>query len=563
MKNIDADVVIVGSGPVGMVLALDLAARGVSVVMAESRAEGEPPSVKCNHVSARSMEILRRLGVAADVRDAGLPPDYPHDVSYRTTTTGREVTRIRIAARAERGTTADDGPDSTWPTPEPPHRINQIYLEPVIARHVKRHPGIRTLHRHEVVDFAQDDSTASVVARDLDSGATVRLSGRFLVGCDGGRSATRRFMGAKLQGDAVIQRVQSTFIRAPGLIERMLAPPAWCMFSVNPRRSGNIYSIDGRELWLVHNYLRDTEPDFDSVDRDRAIRDILGVDDAFAYEVIRNEDWYGRRLVTDKMRERRVFICGDAAHLWVPYAGYGMNAGIADAANLAWILAAHLAGWAPEAILDAHEAERLPITEQVSHFAMNHCIAMASKRASVPDDIELDTPEATASRAAFAEALYRLNVQQYCCGGLNFGYYYDASPLIAYDGEAQPEYGMADFTSSIVPGCRAPHLWLRDGRSLYDATGGDHALLCLDGNAGAERLRAAAQAVGMPFRVLSVDSDDPLRAVYAARFVLVRPDQHVAWRGDVLPDDPAALIDRLRGAGPARTAGRGLETAAE
>lgn len=563
MKNIEADVVIIGSGPVGMVLALDLAARGVSVVMAESRAEGEPPSVKCNHVSARSMEILRRLGVAGDVRDAGLPPDYPHDVSYRTTTTGREVTRIRIAARAERGTERDDGPDSNWPTPEPPHRINQIYLEPVIARHVKAHPGIRTLYRHAVVEIGQDARGATLRARDIDSGAEVRLSGNFLVGCDGGRSMTRRFIGATLQGDAVIQRVQSTYIRAPGLIERMQAAPAWCMFSVNPRRSGNIYSIDGRELWLVHNYLRDDEPDFDSVDRDRSIRDILGVDDGFSYEVIRNEDWYGRRLVTDKMREGRVFICGDAAHLWVPYAGYGMNAGIADAANLAWILAAHLRGWAPEAILDAHEAERLPITEQVSHFAMNHCIAMASKRASVPADIESDTPEGTASREAFGAALFDLNVQQYCCGGLNFGYYYDASPLIAYDGAAQPAYGMADFTSSIVPGCRAPHLWLRDGRSLYDVIGGDYALLCLDGGDGAEALAAAARAVDMPFGVVAVDSDDPLRAVYTSRFVIVRPDQHVAWRGDALPDDPAALIDLLRGAAPGKAGRNGLEAAAQ
>lgn len=563
MKNIDADVVIIGSGPVGMVLALDLASRGVSVVMAESRAEGEPPSVKCNHVSARSMEILRRLGVAGDVRAAGLPPDYPHDVSYRTTTTGREVTRIRIAARAERGTARDDGPDSGWPTPEPPHRINQIYLEPVIARHVAAHPLIRSFFRHEVVDFAQDAEGASVRARDIDSGAEVRLSGKFLVGCDGGRSATRRFIGATLQGDAVIQRVQSTYIRAPGLIDRMQVAPAWCMFSVNPRRSGNIYSIDGRELWLVHNYLRDNEADFDSVDRDRSIRDILGVDDGFAYEVIRNEDWYGRRLVTDKMREGRVFICGDAAHLWVPYAGYGMNAGIADAANLAWILAAHLRGWAPDSILDAHEAERLPITEQVSRFAMNHCIAMASKRASVPDDIESDTPEATARREAFGAALYQLNVQQYCCGGLNFGYYYDASPLIAYDDETPPTYGMADFTSSIVPGCRAPHLWLRDGRSLYDVIGGDHALLCLEGEGDAARVAAAAETVGMPFRVVTVQSDDPLRAVYTSRFVVVRPDQHVAWRGDALPDDPAALIDLLRGAGRADQGRQGLETAAQ
>src|SRR5690606_9022126 len=127
--------------------------------------------------------------------------------------------------------------------------------------------------------------------------------------------------------------------------------PAWATFSLNPRRSGNMYAIDGRELWLIHNYLRDDEPDFDSVDRDQSIREILGVGPDFEYEVISNEDWYGRRLVADRFRDRRVFICGDASHLWVPYAGYGMNAGIADAANLAWLMAAHLKGWGTENIL--------------------------------------------------------------------------------------------------------------------------------------------------------------------------------------------------------------------
>ncbi|MBL1781888.1 monooxygenase, partial [Klebsiella pneumoniae] len=95
-------------------------------------------------------------------------------------------------------------------------------------------------------------------------------------------------------------------------------------------------------------------PDFESVDRDACIRAILGVGPEFAYEVVSREDWYGRRLVADRLRDRRAFICGDAAHIWVPMAGYGMNAGIADAANLAWMLAAVLAGWAPEALLAAH-----------------------------------------------------------------------------------------------------------------------------------------------------------------------------------------------------------------
>lgn len=546
--RIEADAAIVGAGPVGLTLALDLASRGIRVVVAELRAEGEPPSVKCNHVSARSMEIFRRLGIAADVRSAGLPPDYPHDVSYRTTTVGEELARIRIPSRAERFTDADNGPDSTWPTPEPPHRINQIYLEPILARHASAAGQVTVLYRTEVTAFTQDNDGVLVRARGLDSRETLEIDTRFLVGCDGGRSRTRKAIAARLKGDAVIQRVQSTYIRAKDLLARMAGRPAWAMFSLNPRRSGNVYAIDGRELWLVHNYLRDDEPGFDSVDRDLAIRNILGVGDDFRYEIVNKEDWFGRRLVADKVREGRVFICGDAAHLWVPYAGYGMNAGIADAANLAWLLAAHLSGWAPYEILDAHQAERLPITEQVSRFAMDHCHAMAKQRGTVPDEIEDDTPQGDAARRALGERAYALNVQQYCCGGLNFGSYYDTSPIIAYDDETQPAYSMADFTSSTVPGCRVPHLWLADGRSLYDAMGPDHALLRLDPAIDVSEFIAAADAVNMPLRVVDVASEDLAAAAYTTRLVLARPDQHVAWRDDVVPDDVEALVDLVRGA---------------
>src|SRR5205085_4028743 len=235
---------------------------------------------------------------------------------------------------------------------------------------------------------------------------------------------------------AEVQRVQSTYIRAPSLLSMSHLKPAWATFSLNPVRSGNVYAIDGRETWLVHNYLKPDEYEFDSVDRDWALRNILGVGADFSYEILRKEDWIGRRLVADKFREGRVFICGDAAHLWVPMAGYGMNAGIADAMNLSWQLAGRLQGWAAEGALAAYEAERLPITEQVSKFAMNHAIALQKEREGVPPGIEQPGAAGEAARAAAGKALYDLNVKQYCCGGLNFGSFYDASPLVAYDGEA-------------------------------------------------------------------------------------------------------------------------------
>ena len=552
MRQIEADVAIVGAGPVGLTLATDLARRGRTVVVLETRRRGEPPSVKCNHVAARTMEQFRRLGIAARVRDAGLPADYPNDVVFRTAVTGTELSRIHIPARATRFTDRS-GPDGRWPTPEPPHRINQIVLEPILFAHAEAQRGVTIVSRCEATDIGQDEHGVTVGGRHLDGGTAVQVAARFLVGCDGGRSMVRKAIGAAFAGTPVIQNVQSTYIRAPGLLARVPGRPAWSTYVGNPRRSGVCFAIDGRETWLVHNHLRPGEESFDSVDRDASIRHILGVDASFEYEVLSKEDWVGRRLVAERFRERRVFIAGDAAHLWMPYAGYGMNAGIADALNLSWHLAAHLAGWAGDGVLDAYEQERLPITEQVSRFAMDHAQQMIKARGAVPARIEEPGPEGDAIRAEEGRKSVALNVQQFCCAGLNFGYFYDRSPLIDYDGEAAPAYSMGAFTASTVPGCRAPHFFLRDGRSLYDAFGADYTLLRLDAAVDVGPLRDAAAARSLPLAVLDL-AGEAAPAEYRHALVLCRADQHVAWRGDRVPAEPGALMNRLRGALPATSA---------
>jgi 2-polyprenyl-6-methoxyphenol hydroxylase-like FAD-dependent oxidoreductase len=542
---IESNVLIVGAGPVGLTLAIDLAWRGIDVTVVETRAPAAPPEPKCNHVAARTMEIFRRLGLAEKVRNAGLPADYPHDIVYRTTFTGQELTRIPIPCRRDRFTTKD-GPDCNWPTPEPPHRINQIFLEPILFEHAAAQRRIRIISRTSVEDVVVEDTSATVALRDLETGAVRRLSCRYLIGCDGARSIVRKAIGAELAGDAVVQRVQSTYIRAPDLIDRQHHERAWGTGVINPRRAGMVYAIDGRERWLVHNYMKPGEGDFDSVDRDACIRTILGVGADFRYDIISKEDWFGRRLIANKFRDRCGFIAGDAAHIWVPYAGYGMNAGIADAMNLSWLLAAHLNGWAPASILDAYEAERLPITSQVSRFAMSHAEAEIRRRGAVPDAIEDAGSEGERARRDVGRLSYEINVQQYACAGLNFGTYYDRSPIIAYDGAEHPAYTMENYTPSTVPGCRTPHLWHADGHSLYDAMGPEFTLLRFDSALDVAALGAAAHGRGLPLRVLDVER--PATGAFDGALVLSRPDQHVAWRGDSLPADPLALIDRIRGA---------------
>ncbi len=539
--NKPCEVLVVGAGPVGLVLGIDLAQRGRAVTLIDARATPDPLTVRCNHVSARTMETFRRLGFADAVRAAGFSDAFPHDISFRTRVTGPEFARIPIPGRDGRRTGAP-GPDTWWPTPEPPHRLNQIFLEPVMMEVARATPGLTLRFGTAFEALAQDETGVTVTLSTPDGAEALRAD--YLVGCDGGASKVRKSIGARLEGDAVIQRVQSSFVQAPGLTARMQADPAWATICLNPRRNGTLYTIAEDDRFLVHNYLRPDEPDFESVDRDSCLRQILGVGADFAYTMIGNEDWIGRRLVTTKMREGRVFLAGDSAHIWVPYAGYGMNAGIADAGDLGWLLDARLSGWGGSAMLDAYAAERHPITEQVSHFAMEHAEKMIRTRGTVPDEIEDTTPEGEAARARFGQLCYDTNVEQYCCAGLNFGYFYAGSPIIVPDGAQAPAYTMGRYTPSTVPGCRAPHVTLAGGASLYDAFGPGYTLLRRAGTGG-DALIAEAAARGVPLAVVDLP-DDP---GYDAPLVLARPDQHIAWRGAADPADPAPILSRITGHG--------------
>ena len=404
---------------------------------------------------------------------------------------------------------------------------------------------MRILNGMRVDAIEQREDQILATATESAGNATTTIAARYVVGCDGAHSKVRRAIGAVLHGDAAVLQAQTSVIRAPSLLA-MMPGPAWAIDCINPRNRGLVFAVDGRERWIVHKFAAPGATM--SPDRERSVREILGVGPSFAFETLSSEDWVGRRMLADRFRDRRVFLCGDAAHIWVPFAAYGMNAGIADAMNLAWMLAGVIKGWAGPALLDAYEIERRPITDQVSRHAMKLATTWETRYGPVPDAIEEPGPEGDAVRARIGRVAAEIMAQGMCCGGLNFGYFYEGSPIVAYDGEAAPGYAMAEFTQSHRSGL--PHAAsVAKRRTIALRCAGARFHSCSDLDPGVEigGLVAAAARRGVPMAVLDVHADDAAE-LYPRKLLLSRPDRHVAWRGDRQPDDPLALIDRVRGA---------------
>ena len=487
------------------------------------------------------------------MRASGLTDDFPTDVSFRTALTGPEVLRIELPSRNERlgpeGRSASGYLDSHWRTPEPVVRVSQLYLDPLLRDAVEKTPGIRLRAQTAFERFEDGPDGVTVQCRDLATDAPLTLRARYLVGCDGGTSPVRKQLGVELLGDAEIARTRSSLIRTKDLRSLFQGRPAWMTWTVSHEGSGVVVAIDGDELWLVHRNLPARAEDFDVLDRDQSIRTVLGVGADFRYEVVAHQDWVGRRLVAGRFRQGNVFLAGDAAHLWIPFAGYGMNAGIADAMNLSWMLAAVLQGWAPEALLDAHERERHPITEQVSRFAMAAAEELMDsvRDRKVPKILSQRGPVGALARRALGRRIRAMNEAQFACEGLNFGYFYDDSPLVHPDGEAPPPYTMGRATPSTVPGCRMPHFWLDAKTSLYDALGPWFTLVRFDSSVGVRGAEETAAAQGVPLAVVDAPAQ-PEADGFRHALVLVRPDQHVAWRGDAIPEARGPWLDRVRGA---------------
>jgi len=533
-------VVVAGAGPVGMTLAAELGRRGVSVLVLE-QANDTTTNPRCNTTNARSMEYFRRLGVADRIRRAGLPLDHPTDVVYCTSLTGHELTRFRFSSAA--AVLDGTAPELLeWPTPEPQHRISQIFLEPILAEHLATVPGVQLRRGWRVTAVREVGDHAEVDAVGPD-GQRHTIAARYVVGCDGGASVVRRGIGVAFEGDgkAAEERL-SVYFRSPALTERLRGlreRPGWMYWWYGPRLRGSFLQLDGRELFLCHARVPDGERPED-LHEDEVLRAALG--DDIPLDVIEVVRWTPRRLVANRFRSGRVLLAGDAAHVWLPLGGFGMNTGIADAVGLGWRLAAVVAGWGGERLLDDYAFERRSVGEATSQAALK--IDLDMKQVGRDPRLDDDSPDGERLRAEAGELIQVADRQQWYSQGVQFGNRYTASAGVTGRVDVDPSEAIAridEYSPSDESGSRFPHTWLPDGRSCFDELGRDFTLVRIGADPPdvASVVDAAARA-GIPLVTTDLPGEPGRPAL-----VLVRPDLYVAWSGDALPASPDAFLRGL------------------
>lgn len=530
----DTEVLIVGAGPVGLTLALELGRRGVRCTIVEQKpAPAKLPKMeRCN---ARTMEIYRRMGIVEKVRAAGLPAHCPMDVFIVTSLIEPPLLHLPYPSVVEaRGQIAAKN-DGSLPL-EPYQLISQYTLEPLLKSIAETLPFVTVRYGCTFVSFTQD---ATGITAELSTGGSREpIRAHYLVGCDGGTSAVRRQLGIKLAGEANLMQFRQALFRCDDLYERI---------SIGKGRHYHV--ADGRAAFLI---VQDDTRHFTlhaTAGSDAEMAQIFEkmVAMPVAYEMLSVNEWRQNLLLAERFGEGRVFLAGDAVHLVIPTGGLGMNSGVGEAIDLAWKLAAVLQGWGGPGLLGSYEIERRQVGERnvaASTFAAK---GRRGWRAEYRPCLRDNTPEGAAARAHLAEVADREQRKSNDMIGAELGYRYVDSPIIWPEPGEGPPHEFIDYVPTTWPGARLPHVWLDDGTALHDRIGDGFTLLRLGGTrADTAALERAVRATGAPLDVLDVADATP-REVYQRDLLLLRPDLHVAWRGNEPPGDPERLAAIVTG----------------
>lgn len=540
----DTDILIIGAGPVGLALAGDLGQRGHRCIVVEM-GDGSVFQPKMDMVGIRTMEFCRRWGLTDGVEQAGYNRKYPQDNVFLTSLRGFEIGRQPMPSMAE------DRPPQESPAKR--ERCPQNFFDPVLQSFARKQPGVEFLYNCEYLSLTQDDTRVTAVVRDVKTERPREITAKYLVACDGGNSLVRSQLDIGMHGKGILTYTTNVIFETSGFNTLHDKKPGYRYMFIGPKGSwGTIVAIDGGDRWRMSIIGSATpQPKYSEDELKAFAHKMMG--GSFDLKILSILPWIRAELVADRYNAGRVFLCGDACHRTSPTAGLGMNTGIADAVDLSWKLSATLQGWGGPALLESYANERIPIAERFTRFSTGNLETMLGAPGN--EDIDQDTESGRATRKRVAAYLDQGLRREWFSTNMHLGNRYLESPIIIYDEKEDPERLAAEYAEPSIydptsrPGARAPHAWMRDGRSTLDLFGEGFVLLCFteaDEIAARAAFDPAAAKNRIPCKVIRL-AEQEIANLYDKRFVLVRPDGHVAWRGDKLPSDAALMLRKVAG----------------
>lgn len=527
-------VLISGGGPVGLAAAVELGRRGVDCLVVEPRPTVSRTRPRCKTLNVRTMEHLRRWGLADRLRErAPLPASWSQDIVFCTSLSGWELSRFTGVLGL-----APDGDRF----PEVGQQAPQYVLEEVLREALDELDTCRLVLGSRVAAVRQDDDAVSVTVENA-FGDRSTVTAEYVIGCDGPRSVVREEIGSRYLGGRALRPNFGMVFESRGLWNQVRHGPAVQYWIINQAAPALVGPLDRTGTWWAIAF---------NVDRETGEREAHRIIDEVAglpvkARVLSTDPWTARMQIVDRMRHGRVFLAGDAAHLNPPFGGHGLNTGIGDAVDLGWKLAAVLAGWGGTHVLDSYEHERRPVQERVIREATANMRVLSTEL--LADNLDDADQTGSDARRAAGDRIQETKKAEFHSLDLVLGLHIAASPIVPAEPDRKARTAQA--------GARLPHIFLNDGRSLYDLLGNDLTLLTLGHGTSHEVIEEAARARDVPLTVVKLPeaAHRDYVALLGARLLLVRPDQVVGWLGDKAPEDALTLVDTLAGRShePART----------
>lgn len=536
----DASVIVVGAGPVGLSLAINLGRAGVKTILLERNPEPQflPKMERCN---ARSMEMFRRIGLSEQIREAGLRADCPMDVFIVEDLTKPALLEEKHPSIQTFRQKIRDCKDLSMSL-EPYQLISQYTLEPLLKAEAETLQSVDVRFGYEFMEFEQNDQGVVVHCRDLE-GKSITLTASYLVGCDGGSSPIRKQLGIKLRGEGGILELQQALFYCEDLFERL-------PHGNGPGQGRHYHRADTEHTFLImqdstkHWSLHATVSNADAMKR--KFEEIVGF--PVEYELLSCAPWRQNLLLADRYREGRVFLAGDSVHLVIPTGGLGMNTGVGDAFDLAWKLIGTIKGWGGPELLDSYEVERRQVGDRNVGASRYANVGRQKWRSIATEDIFSGTDAGESTKKKLIQVADSEQRKGNRMIGAELGYRYVDSPCID-NIPGGPEHRVGEYHPNVWPGSRLPHCWLDDGVAIQDLLPETYILLIL-GNKSLDtsKLRQSYEAIGAPVTELRIESNR-IRDLYGFDLIVLRPDMHVVWRGADVPQNPKELASLSTGHG--------------